>query len=54
MVHSEGLSFMNIILAYVKPQREVDTTDVLLFSCWHSLAAKKMKEAQKQIPITDF
>jgi hypothetical protein len=29
-------------------------TDVLLFRRWRDLAAKKRKEAQKQIPITNF
>jgi hypothetical protein len=29
-------------------------TDVLLFRHWYDLATKKRKEAQKQIPITDF
>jgi hypothetical protein len=29
-------------------------TDVLLFRSWPDLAAKKRKEAQKQITITDF
>jgi hypothetical protein len=28
--------------------------DILLFRCWCDLAAKKRKEAQKQIPITNF
>jgi hypothetical protein len=29
-------------------------TDILLFRCWHDCAAKKRKEAQKQISVTDF
>jgi hypothetical protein len=29
-------------------------TDVLLFRRWRDLATKKRKEAQKQIPITNF
>jgi hypothetical protein len=32
----------------------VTATDVLLFRRWHDLATKKRKEAQKQIPITNF
>jgi hypothetical protein len=28
--------------------------DILLFRHWHDLAAKKRKEAQKQIPISNF
>jgi hypothetical protein len=29
-------------------------TDVLLYRLWHDCAAKKRKEAQKQIPIINF
>jgi hypothetical protein len=52
--HSEGLNSTETALAYVEQQREATATDVLLFRCWHDLAAKKRKEAQKQIPTTNF
>jgi hypothetical protein len=29
-------------------------TNILLFRHWYDLATKKRKEAQKQIPITNF
>jgi hypothetical protein len=45
---------METALAYVEQQREATATDVLLFRRWRDLAAKKRKEAQKQIPITNF
>jgi hypothetical protein len=32
----------------------VTTTDALLFRSWHNCAAKRMKEAQNQIPVTNF
>jgi hypothetical protein len=54
MSHSEGLNSNETALAYIKQQRKATTTDVLLFRCWHELATKKGKEAQKQIPITNF
>jgi hypothetical protein len=52
--HSEGLNSIETALAYIEQQREATTTDVLLFRHWHDLAAKKRKEAQKQIPITNL
>jgi hypothetical protein len=52
--HSEGLNSIDTALAYVEQQREATATDVLLFRRWRDLAAKKRKEAQKQIPITNF
>jgi hypothetical protein len=45
--HSEGLNS-------IEQQREATATDVLLFRRWRDLAAKKRKEAQKQIPIVNF
>jgi hypothetical protein len=54
MSHSEGLNSIETALAYIEQQREVTATDVLPFNCWRDFAAKKMKEAQKQIPITNF
>jgi hypothetical protein len=52
--HSEGLNSIKTPLAYIEQQREATATDVLLFRRWHDLAAKKRKEAQKQIPIPNF
>jgi hypothetical protein len=52
--HREGLNSIETALAYVEQQTEAITTDVLLFRRWRDLAAKKRKEAQKQIPITNF
>jgi hypothetical protein len=52
--HSEGLNFIETALAYVEQQREATATYVLLFRRWRDLAAKKRKEAQKQIPIINF
>jgi hypothetical protein len=52
--HSEGLNSIETALAYVEQQREATATDVLLFRRWRDLAARKRKEAQKQIPITNF
>jgi hypothetical protein len=54
MSHSEGLNSIETALAYIEQQREVTATDILLFRRWCDLAAKKRKEAQKQIPITNF
>jgi hypothetical protein len=54
MSRSEGLNSIETTLTYVEQQREVTATDVLLFRYWHDLAAKKSKEAQTQIPITNF
>jgi hypothetical protein len=54
MSHSEGLNSIKTALAYIEQQREVTATDVLLFRSWCDLAAKKRKETQKQIPITNF
>jgi hypothetical protein len=54
MSRSEGLSSHETALAYVELQREATATDVLLFRRWRDLAAKKRKEAQKQIPIINF
>jgi hypothetical protein len=54
MSHSEGLNSVKTALPYVEQQREATATDVLLLSRWRDLAAKKRKEAQKQIPITNF
>jgi tRNA A-37 threonylcarbamoyl transferase component Bud32 len=51
---SEGLNSIETALAYVEQQREATATDVLLFRRLRNLAAKKRKEAQKQIPITIF
>jgi hypothetical protein len=50
MSHCEGLDCIETALAYVEQQRQATTTDVLLFRRWCDLAAKKMKEAQRQIP----
>jgi hypothetical protein len=52
--HSEGLNSIETALAYVEQQREATATDVLLLRRWRDLAAKKRKEAQKQIPINNF
>jgi hypothetical protein len=52
--HSEGLNSIETALSYVEQQREATATDVLLFRRWCDLTAKKRKEAQKQIPITNF
>jgi hypothetical protein len=52
--HTEGLNSIKTALVYVEQQREVTAIDVLLFRRWHDLAAKKRKEAQKQIPTTNF
>jgi hypothetical protein len=52
--HSEGLNSIETALAYFEQQREATATDVLLFRRWRDLAAKKRKEAQKQIPIRNF
>jgi hypothetical protein len=52
--HSDGLNSIETALADVEQQREATAADVLLFRHWHDLAAKKRKEAQKQIPITNF
>jgi hypothetical protein len=54
MSHSEGLNSIEITLACIEKQREATTTDILLFRLWCDFAAKKRKEAQKQIPITNF
>jgi hypothetical protein len=51
---SEGLNSIETALAYVEQQREANATNALLFRRWRDLAAKKMKEAHKQIPITNF
>jgi hypothetical protein len=53
MSHSEGLNSIETTLAYVEQQREAIAADVLLFRRWRDLAAKKRKEAQKQIPIAN-
>jgi hypothetical protein len=45
--HSEGLNS-------IEQQKEATATDVPVFRRWRDLAAKKRKEAQKQIPITIF
>jgi hypothetical protein len=47
------LNSIETALAYAE-QRDATATDVLLFRSWRNIAAKKRKEAQKQIPITDF
>jgi hypothetical protein len=52
--HGEGLNSIETALAYVEQQREATGTDVLLFRRWRDLAAKKRKEAQRQIPIVNF
>jgi tRNA A-37 threonylcarbamoyl transferase component Bud32 len=52
--HREGLNIIETALAHVEQQREATATDVLLFRRWRDLAAKKRKEAQKQMPITYF
>jgi hypothetical protein len=54
MSYSEGLNSIKTTLAYVEQQREVTAAYILLFRHWHDLTTKKRKEAQKQIPITDF
>jgi hypothetical protein len=54
MSHSGVLNSMKTTLAYTEQQREVTATDVLLFKYWRDSAIKKMKEAQKKIPITNF
>jgi hypothetical protein len=54
MSHIEGFNSIETELADVEQQGEATTTDVLLFRRWRDLAAKKRKEAQKQIPITNF
>jgi hypothetical protein len=51
--HSEGLNSIETSLPYVEQQWEATATDQL-FRRWRDLAAKRRKEAQKQIPITDF
>jgi hypothetical protein len=48
------LNSIETALAYVELQKEATATDVLLFRRWGDLAAKKRKEAQKQIPIANF
>jgi hypothetical protein len=50
----KGLNSVETALTYVEQQREVTATDVLLFRRWCDLAAKKRKEARKQIHITNF
>jgi hypothetical protein len=45
---------MKTAVAYVEQQREASATDILMFRRWHDLAAKKRKEAHKQIPISNF
>jgi hypothetical protein len=52
--HNEGLNSIKTALSYVQQQREATATDVLLFRHWRDLAAKKRKEAQKQIPVANF
>jgi hypothetical protein len=52
--HSEGLNSIKIALACVEQQKEATATDILLFRHWRDLAAKKRKESQKQVPITNF
>jgi hypothetical protein len=52
--HSEGLNSIETALACVEQQREATATDVLLFRRWRDLGAKKRKEVQKQIPISNF
>jgi hypothetical protein len=54
MSHSEGLNSIETTLAYVEHQRETTATDVLLFRRRCNRATKKRKEAQKQIPISNF
>jgi hypothetical protein len=54
MSHSEGLNAIETALDYVEQQWDVTATDVLLCRHWHELTAKKRKEAQEQIPITDL
>jgi hypothetical protein len=51
--HNDGLNSIKTALAYVEQQRQATATDVLLFN-WRNFATKKRKEAQKQIPITNF
>jgi hypothetical protein len=51
MSHSEGLNAVITVLACVEQQREAIAVDTLLFRCWHDHIEK---EAQKQIPITNF
>jgi hypothetical protein len=52
--HSGRLNSIETSPAYIEQQREATTTDILLFRNWCDLTAKKRKEAQKQIPITNF
>jgi hypothetical protein len=52
--HSKGLNSIETALAYVEQQREATARGVLLFRRWRDLAAKKRKEAQKQIPFYNF
>jgi hypothetical protein len=52
--HGEGLNSIETALVYVEQQRQATAADVLLFRRWRDLAAKKRKEAQKQIPIINF
>jgi hypothetical protein len=54
MSRSEGLISIETTVAYVEQQREATAADVLLLRRWCDLAGKKRKEAQKQIPITNF
>jgi hypothetical protein len=54
MSHSEGLNSTETTLAHVEKQMEVIATHILFFRHWHDLAAIKWKEAQKQIPVTNF
>jgi hypothetical protein len=48
------LNSIETALVYVEQQRQETATDVLLFRRWSDLAAKKTKEAQKEMPITNF
>jgi hypothetical protein len=54
MSHSEGPNSIETALAYVEQQRQATATDVLLFRRWSDFPAKRRKEAQKQIHITNF
>jgi hypothetical protein len=42
-----GLNAIKTTLVYVEQQREVTSTDVLLFRHWYDLDTKKRKKAEK-------
>jgi hypothetical protein len=51
---SQGQDLVKTTLVYDEQHSEVTAAALPLFRLWHDLAAKKMEEAQMQIPTIDF